>query len=460
MKNGSTLAPPTTLCTLSNAEFIPVMNKVSKLIVVMIATVFWGIPTSVEAGGSWGGSSGGGYAASGGGSSGGGGFFSRLRARHGGSSGGRVAVARASYGGSSGGSSGGVRRRGPIRNLIARMRARRAASGSHGGSSGQVRYASYSGGSSGGSAGSYSTPVSHRSSSTSYGGSSGGVSASYASYSAPVTSAPLAESAVYESPIVESSYQPYTAVEETIIDDGYSTGGAPLGETILDDGYSSGGVTGETIIDGGYDVGIPLGSNPTDATSLEEDRYEVAKPAVDEDSAVLAVRVPPSATVTVNGHETKSNGELRQFMSRGLKEGYVYTYVVKVHYAEEDQVESKSIDLRPGDYEVVTFERKAPVQTVAARKPVVDDSVITVVQLHVPTHAAVSLAGTPTQGTGALRTFRTKQLKRGEQWTDYTVEVTSEVDGQTVTKERTVNVQAGSVTELRFDFDDSPLASR
>ena len=279
---------------------------------------------------------------------------------------------------------------------------------------------------------------------------------SYGSYSAPIASAPLAESSVYESPIIESSYQTYApaSVNETIVDSGYSTG-----ETIIDSGYNS----GETIIDSGYDLGIPQASNSSDQSdvaTIDSDRYEVAKPPVDEDAAVLAVRVPESANVTVNGHATKSDGEIRQFMSRGLKKGFVYTYVVKVTYDGDDKAQSKTIDLRPGDYEEIAFERKSPVQQVAARKPAIDDSVITVVQLHVPTRAEVSLSGTLTKGSGELRTFRTKQLKRGEQWTDYTVSVTADINGQSITKERTVNVQAGSVTELTFDFNDTPLASR
>ena len=99
-------------------------------------------------------------------------------------------------------------------------------------------------------------------------------------------------------------------------------------------------------------------------------------------------------------------------------------------------------------------------ETVETKKVPVDDKVVTVVQLFVPADAEVSLAGNPTNGSGAVRTFRTKQLKAGEKWTDYTVRVTAKIDGQLVTKERTVNVKAGSVTELTFDFEDNAIASR
>ena len=161
------------------------------------------------------------------------------------------------------------------------------------------------------------------------------------------------------------------------------------------------------------------------------------------------------ATVTVNGHPTTSDGKVRQFMSRGLKDGYVYTYVVEVQYQVDGQEkkDSKSVKLRPGDVERVVFD--APiVAEVAETEPV------TVVKLHVPADAEVTLAGNGTNGSGPIRTFRTKQLKAGQQWVGYTIRVTKLVNGQKVSKERTVDVEAGSRTELTFDFDDSEIAQR
>ena len=72
----------------------------------------------------------------------------------------------------------------------------------------------------------------------------------------------------------------------------------------------------------------------------------------------------------------------------------------------------------------------------------------------------MTLAGNETKGTGAIRTFRTTQLKPGQQWSNYKVNVTAVVNGQLVSKERTVNVVAGSTTELKFDFDAISVASR
>lgn len=456
------------------------MKSFQKAFAIVTVVSLMAIPLDANAAGSWGGSSGGsaggssggGYASSGGASGGsGGGFFARLRARHAGgsagnasagSSGGSYAAAYASTGGGSvGGSSGGAPRVGPLRRLVAKIHARKAArrsAGSNGGSSGgssggSVSYARYSGGSNGGSSG----------------GSSGGVaSAAYGnSYSAPaVHSVSMGSSASYESPVVESSYESYTPMGETIMDggSGYSTG-----ETIMDSGYDSGG----SIIDYGASNSVES-SNGAIASMVgyrteSSQRHESAKPAIDPDSAMLTVKVPFEATVTVNDHETESDGEVRQFMSRGLKDGYSYTYVVKVVYdvEGETQTDSKSVVLRPGDIEQVEFEtpESAASDSVQARKVPTDDDeasqdLVTVVQLYVPADAKVSLAGNETNGSGPVRTFRTKQLKVGQQWTDYTVRVTATVDGQSVTKERTVNVKAGSVTELNFDFDDSTIALR
>ncbi|MGB7348163.1 MAG: TIGR03000 domain-containing protein [Pirellulaceae bacterium] len=399
-----------------------------------------------------GGSSGGGISSgSHGGSSGGGGLLARLKARQSsgscggstGSSGGYVVAHSGSSGGSVGsGSSGG--RVGPLKKLVANIRARRASNGSSGGSSGGYVSSGSSGGSSGGfsyspSVVSYVTPVSY---------------SSPISYETPVQTISYGASAdTYESPVIESSYDTYSPIGETIIDGSYDQGVISSG-SIIDGG---------TIIDGGssvIDSGTIIDSAPT--TDGHSASHEVRKTAIDADAALLTVAVPnDSAKVTVNGHETKSSGSVRQFMSRGLEDGFVYTYVVKVQYDFNGtpKTDSKEVKLRSGQTEQVVFE---PAKEDA--KPAAEDSaaaaqpVITVVKLHVPSGAKVNLAGTDTNGKGEIRTFRTKSLKAGDSWTNYTVRVTANVGGQDVSKEQTVNVAAGSTTELSFDFDAADVA--
>ncbi len=298
-----------------------------------------------------------------------------------------------------------------------------ASYGSSGGSSGGrvVRTVSYrSGGSSGGR--SYVSP-----SYSSTGGSSGGLSFATptTSYSVPM----IASSSLsgYESSTIQSSYQAYAPSSESIADS------APAAD--------------ESDVD-------------------EDERYLATKPALDDDAALLTVAVPSeTALVTVNGHETTSEGVFRQFMSRGLKEGYLYTYVVKVTYDVDGQskTESREVKLRPGDTERVVFEPPTSDEPVKEDVTVVTPAsapVVTVVKLHVPADAVVNLAGNDTNGNGKVRTFRTTQLKSGDQWTDYTVRVTTKLNGQPTSKERTITVEAGSTNELTFDFDRSAVAKR
>lgn len=188
-------------------------------------------------------------------------------------------------------------------------------------------------------------------------------------------------------------------------------------------------------------------------------RYESAKPVVarvESDSAVLTVSVPEDAIVIVNGHSTTSEGTVRQFKSKGLRQGSVYTYVVEVKYSVngEEKVESKSVKLRSGDEQKLEFAVSEVADTTASA------DVVTVVRLRVPQDAKVLLAGNPTNGHGELRTFRTSQLKAGQQWSGYTIQVTVNVNGSSVSKERTIDVVAGSTNEIDFEFDASAVAVR
>ena len=77
----------------------------------------------------------------------------------------------------------------------------------------------------------------------------------------------------------------------------------------------------------------------------------------------------------------------------------------------------------------------------------------TVVKLYVPADAKVTWPGMRPTDAAPCEPSETTQLKPGQQWSNYTVHVSAVVNGQMVSKERTVNVVAGSTTELNFDFD-------
>ena len=85
---------------------------------------------------------------------------------------------------------------------------------------------------------------------------------------------------------------------------------------------------------------------------------------------------------------------------------------------------------------------------------------VTVVKLHVPQGAEVNLAGNDTKGSGKIRTFRTTALKPGQSWKDYKVVVTARLNGQLTSRQRVIDVQAGSTKELIFDFKDNNVAKR
>ena len=360
-------------------------------------------------GGSTGGAGYGGYGSSGGYTGG---------ASYGGASGygssGSYGAAYASYGSAGGyGSSGGSV--GPIRRLAARIQAHHAAKvasrhssgGSGYGSSGSVAvyrpsYGSSGGGSSYGSSGGSSV------SSVSYSGGSSGSTSYSSGYS---TSAPVMSSPEYQ------SYTPMMGSNST---------------------HNSG-------YDSGYDSGIVV----------EPAAPEAIEATIDADAALLTVSVPEDALVTVNGLSTSSKGTIRQFMSNGLKDGFVYTYVVDVTFTAANKTESKTVKLRAGSTERLVFNEPSPVKTVSA--PMAPETLVT---LRVPASARVNLAGNDTKGDGVVRTFRTRQLADGQKWANYTIRVSMLIGGVPVTKERTIDLKAGDSHEFAFDFDAASVASR
>lgn len=361
-------------------------------------------------GGSYGGSYGGGsygagYGSSGYavgyGSSGGVGYASS-----GGSSGGYVAA----YG-SSGGSSG---RQGFFSRLhdrvhahIAAKHARRAAYGSSGGY--------VAAGSSGGSSGGY---ISHGSSG---GGSSGSYYSGYSTFS------------------------------------GGSSGSVSYGSTGSYGYGSSGSVSyGST---GSVSYGTSYGS----AGSVAAPYYGASKTSTrnagalvssssSNDSVRLNVSVPESAVVYVNDRKTTSTGEVRQFVSRGLESGKSYRFEVRAELNDNGNIisDTQTIVVTAGSQENVRFALKATPKAAAA----VDTAVV----LNVPEDAEVTLAGNATQVKGSTRVFKTSQLKSGEVWDDYVVQV--KVGDQV--KTQSIRLIAGDKLELSFDFDseNGRLAAR
>jgi uncharacterized protein (TIGR03000 family) len=85
-----------------------------------------------------------------------------------------------------------------------------------------------------------------------------------------------------------------------------------------------------------------------------------------KDSGLLSLNVPGAARVLINGRETRSTGERREYVSYGLKEGKVYPYTIRalVQAKGSDTASAdgsrwvwitKTVYLRAGDRIRVTF---------------------------------------------------------------------------------------------------------
>jgi uncharacterized protein (TIGR03000 family) len=164
---------------------------------------------------------------------------------------------------------------------------------------------------------------------------------------------------------------------------------------------------------------------------------------------LLSVNVPDDAKIYVNGQATSSTGDMRQYVSRDLQNGYNYTYEVRAEVVRDGRTieQVKKIDLRAGETANLAFNFPAT------------ESIETSLTLHVPSDAKVYLAGNATKANGETRVFRTTGLNGGKAWDGYTVRVELDRGGRTVTKEETITLKAGQSQELRFDFDGDKIAS-
>jgi len=177
-------------------------------------------------------------------------------------------------------------------------------------------------------------------------------------------------------------------------------------------------------------------SEPMESTSLKSQK------------GTLVVAVPTEAKVLVNGVATKTMGDVRRYVSHGLKPGRSYRYEVKATVPRNGEMveETKVVTLRAGEVSRVSF-------------AMTEESVQTRLTLHVPTDAKVYLSGRETKAQGAVRSFSSSRIAEGKKWADYEVRVTVERDGRLVTKEKRITLSGGDQSELRFDFDQTELAA-
>lgn len=169
----------------------------------------------------------------------------------------------------------------------------------------------------------------------------------------------------------------------------------------------------------------------------------------------FSVSVPEEATIFVNDNLTTSTGTERTYISRGLQVGKSYTFHVRAEVVRNGKsvTETKKIRLFAGQHTALAFEFAPNTDEQLADKPVE-----TKLTLNVPAEAKVYLSGRPTTSTGEVREFATTKLVPGKTWADYVVVVTYEKDGQLLSQEKNVTINAGDAREVTFDFDNDKVA--
>jgi uncharacterized protein (TIGR03000 family) len=167
----------------------------------------------------------------------------------------------------------------------------------------------------------------------------------------------------------------------------------------------------------------------------------VASSAIPGDEVQIVVSVPSDAKVLVNGNPTTSTGATRRFVSRDLNPSESYRFEIQATYTVDGKevTQSRTVIARAGGTEQIAFDGGQS-----------DDPVETILTLNVPEGASVVLANNPTKSEGLSRVYRTKQLKAGEAWDDYKIEVT--FAGKT--KEKTIRLIGGDKLEMSFNFDE------
>lgn len=229
---------------------------------------------------------------------------------------------------------------------------------------------------------------------------------------------------------------------------GYGSQGSSVSYGSVGSGVSYGSVGSSVSYGSTGSVVAPSSYGSTDGTiyygasnTSQSNSLISAVQHADDDAVYLTVSLPTSARVLVNGKTTSSTGSVRQFVSRGLVPGKTYKFEVRAEMdAADGQVltEEKTVVVNAGSQEQLQFafsDSAAPVETMLT--------------LNVPEGAKVVLAGSSTRASGTQRVYQSKQLKVGEVWDDYQVEV--ELDGQV--KRQSIRLIGGDSLELTFDFD-------
>lgn len=83
---------------------------------------------------------------------------------------------------------------------------------------------------------------------------------------------------------------------------------------------------------------------------------------------------------------------------------------------------------------------------------------MTMLTLHVPADARVTLAGVATRQQGEVRTYSTAGLPAGQTWQDYQVVAEIERNGQVDRQQHTITLTGGQSQQLSIEFPSPQLA--
>ncbi|MFM7843000.1 MAG: TIGR03000 domain-containing protein, partial [Planctomycetota bacterium] len=133
------------------------------------------------------------------------------------------------------------------------------------------------------------------------------------------------------------------------------------------------------------------------------------------------------------------------YVSRGLMEGFDYTYEVVVETTRGDRIvrETKTVQMRAGNTTDLAFSNATA-------------DLETVLVVRVPRDAKVYLGGNETNATGTERVFRTTSLAEGQEWSNYRIKAVYERDGQLVTREEVIVLKSGDQRTVSLDSELGP----
>ncbi len=100
---------------------------------------------------------------------------------------------------------------------------------------------------------------------------------------------------------------------------------------------------------------------PVPRRAPEDPAYDLPGPAsyvpTAEESGILTIFVPADARVIINGHETRSTGSQRRYVSYGLEPGYSYEYEVHAEIVRDGEIieDVRTVHLTAGAREAVAF---------------------------------------------------------------------------------------------------------